>query len=131
MRGRIVSTLFATAAAAGLAGTAAAQVTDPVVRYGQRLADPGEFYLNTEDAREVVRYSSPRDVRLCLPRNAGVDQRAVEDVPVTVAWGGYRATLYPGNCLYFDAQRVMVSPAKPLPNGQTIHGTIEAGATGG
>jgi hypothetical protein len=34
--------------------------------------------------------------------------------------------LYPGNCLYFDARRVSVKPATPLPQGVVLRGKVEA-----
>ena len=34
--------------------------------------------------------------------------------------------LTPGNCLYFDARRVMLKPAEPLPAGVTLEGRIDA-----
>ncbi|MFN3522503.1 MAG: hypothetical protein ACK4YQ_09655 [Phenylobacterium sp.] len=120
------SSIACLAAGAGLAASAAAaQVSDPLVRRGQLSAPPGEFYLNSQDAREIIHYSSPRDVRLCLPRRTDASAPPAKDVPLKITWDDATAVLAPGNCLFFDASRVSVSPAAPLPSGVSLHGSVE------
>lgn len=89
------------------------------------MAEPGTFWLDSMDDREVVRYTTARDITLCLPRPQGVGA-AEQGIPIKVTWDqASAATLYPGNCLYFDAQRVTLKPAKALPSGVTLTGQIQ------
>lgn len=97
----------------------------PLVRWGRMMAEPGTFWLDSNEDREIIRYTTPRDIRLCLPRAEGVGA-AERNIPVQVTWDQTtRATLYPGNCLYFDARRVSLKPTSPLPSGATLEGHVE------
>lgn len=110
--------------------SASAQQTEgdargPVAQWGRMLAEPGTFWLDSNDDREVIRYTTPRDVRLCLPRPQGVGA-ADRGYPLQVTWDqSNRVTLYPGNCLFFDARRVSVKPATNLPSGVVLQGRVE------
>lgn len=118
------------AAAAMLPAPAAAQRTEGdansrIMQWGRMMAEPGTFWLDSMDDREVVRYTTPRDVTLCLPRPEGVGA-AEQGIPITVTWDQVNsATLYPGNCLFFDAMRVTLKPAAPLPSGVTLTGRLQ------
>lgn len=97
----------------------------PVVQWGRMLAEPGTFWLDNMEDREIIRYTSSRDVTLCLPRPEGVDA-ADRGIPLTVTWDRQNtATVYPGNCLFFDAMRVTLKPAAPLPSGVTLSGQLQ------
>ncbi|WP_156500597.1 hypothetical protein [Croceicoccus bisphenolivorans] len=128
-----MATLFATAAMT-VAPSAQAQHVEgdarsPVVQWGRMMAEPGTFWLDSMDDREVIRYTTARDVSLCLPRPDGV-AAADKGYPIQVTWDGTNtATLYPGNCLYFDAKRVSLKPARALEPGVTLTGKVQtAGA---
>lgn len=117
-------------AMAAAAPAAAQQVegdaTSALTQWGRMMAEPGTFWLDSNDDVEVVRYTTPRDVRLCLPRPEGVFA-AQKGYPLTITWDGANtAVLRPGNCLFFDARRVTVKPATALPSGVTLQGRIEA-----
>ncbi len=100
-------------------------VTDPIMRQARMNAEPGTFWLDSMDDREVVRYTTPRDVSLCLPRPTGVSA-ADKGYPLTLTWDQVNtAILYPGNCFYFDAKRVSIKPAETLPSGVTLTGKVE------
>ena len=113
------------AAAVMVSAPATAQRTEgdantPPVQRARMVAEPGTFWLDSMDDREVVRYTTVRDVTLCLPRPEGVGA-AEQGIPITVTWDrSNSATLYPGNCLFFDAMRVTLKPAAPLPSGVTL-----------
>lgn len=97
----------------------------PLVQRGRMLSEPGSFWLDTNDEREVIRYTQPRDVRLCLPKPRGVGS-ADEGIPIRVTWDQTNvAMLTPGNCLFFDAKRVTLKPAESLPSGVTLSGMVE------
>lgn len=131
VRPTAISLMFAAASALTLGATAtqAQQVEgdaiSPTERWARSRAEPGTFWLDSNDDREIIRYSTPRDVRLCLPPAKGVGS-AEKAYPITVTWDGTtRATLYPGNCLFFDARRVTLKPAADLPRGVTLTGQVE------
>lgn len=122
-------------AAAGLATVTAmpaiAQDVDadaadgPVVQWGRMNAAPGTFWLDSLDDVELIRYTSPRDVSLCLPEPTGVFA-AQKGIPLQITWDNqYTVTLRPGNCFYFDAKTVKVKPAAPLPTGVTLTGRVQ------
>lgn len=93
---------------------------------GRVRADPGTFWLDSNEDREIVHYSSARDVRLCLPRPTGVSA-ADRGYPLRIRWDQTNEIiLHPGNCLFFDARRVTVSPAADLPAGVVLQGSVEA-----
>jgi len=103
---------------------------DPLSWQAKAHTGPGEFYLFGEDARELVRYERPRDIQLCASRNEDeigrIPEREVNAVPLRVTWDGVNeAMLYPGNCLYFEAARVSVSPAQRLNEQTVLRGTID------
>lgn len=131
---KLPSLLLAACTAAALAGPAAAQnLTDKggpdspgdVSLLTRFYADPGTFWLDGDQDRELIRYSHPRDVRLCLPKPAGV-AGAKHGYALMVHWDpNNTATLFPGNCLYFDATRVSVKPAEALPQGVVLQGRVD------
>lgn len=96
-----------------------------LTRSGRILEAPGTFWLDSNDDVEVIRYTTPRDVRLCLPRPEGPDAAKLAH-PLQVTWDqSNRVVLRPGNCLFFDARRVTVKPATDLPRGVTLRGHVE------
>jgi hypothetical protein len=121
---------IAMAALAPFAAPAAAQnlegdARSPVERWGRALAEPGTFWLDNNDDREIIRYTTPRDVRLCLPEPRGVGA-ADRGYALRVTWDRVNTvTLFPGNCLFFDARQVTVKPATNLPNGVVLRGRVE------
>ena len=103
--------------------------SSPVTQHARWMAPPGTFWLDSNDDREVIRYTKPRDVRICLPRPEGVGA-ADKGYPLTITWDSTNtAVLRPGNCLFFDAMRVSVKPASALPSGVTLTGRIDTSAT--
>lgn len=122
--------LAASGAALATVAPAAAQHTEgdalsPVMQWGRQLAPPGTFWLDNNDDTELIRYTTPRDVRLCLPEPTGVNA-ADRGYPLTITWDGVNtAVLRPGNCLYFDARQVRVKPATTLPRGVVLKGRVD------
>ena len=117
--------IAATSAAPVLAQQLEGDTNSAVMRYARSAAEPGTFWLDNSEDREIIRYSTPRDVRLCLPRAQGVGA-AERAVPIVVTWDQtVRATLYPGNCLHFDAKQVTLRPARELPSGVALTGHVE------
>jgi hypothetical protein len=89
------------------------------------LAEPGTFWLDSNEDREVVRYTTPRDVRLCLPEPRGVNAPD-RGYPLRITWDRTNSViLYPGNCMFFDARQVTVKPATDLPRGVVLRGQVE------
>lgn len=118
--------LLATMPQAAQAQRTEGDARSPMTQWGRQLAPEGTFWLDSNEDREVVRYSQRRDVQICLPRPEGVNA-AERTVPLKISWDGVNTTtLYPGNCLYFDAMRVSVKPAAPLPSGTTLTGRFHA-----
>ncbi|MGE3745510.1 MAG: hypothetical protein AB7G25_07360 [Sphingomonadaceae bacterium] len=121
---------IAAAVITGMVAPAVAQHTEGdaasvIGQWGRRMAPPGTFWLDSNDDREVIRYTTPRDVRLCLPEPEGVGA-ADQGHSLRVTWDSTNnAILYPGNCLFFDARQVTVKPASNIPSGVTLRGSVE------
>jgi hypothetical protein len=121
-----LSAVCAAALAAGIAAPAAAQHLEgdartAVERWGRMNAPAGTFWLDNNDDREIIRYTTPRDVRLCLPEPTTTER----GYPLRVTWDGANSlVLYPGNCLFFDARQVTVKPASNLPPNVVLRGRV-------
>ena len=120
---------FLTAAffpAAGAAQQMEGDATSRLEWLARAHAQPGTFWLDSNEDREIIRYTTPRDVRLCLPEPSGTGA-AERGHPLRVTWDETNSvTLYPGNCMFFDARRVTVRPASDLPQGVVLQGSVEA-----
>lgn len=127
---KTIASVTALAASSVVAIPAAAQhlegdASSPITRWGRALAEPGTFWLDNQDDREIIRYTTPRDVRLCLPEPRGVGA-SDRGYPLRVTWDRTNMmTLYPGNCIYFDARQVSVKPAGDLPSGVVLRGNVD------
>ena len=127
----ISTTLGVAAAAASLcAAPASAQHTEgdaqsTLMQWARMHAEPGTFWLDSMDDREIIRYTTPRDVTLCLPTPRGVGA-AERGYPLRITWDQQNSVvLYPGNCFFFDARQVVVKPAAELPSGVVLKGRLE------
>lgn len=120
--------IAAIAAAPALGQDTEGDANSPIAQWGRMLAPEGTFWLDSEDDIEIIRYTTPRDVSLCLPQPTGV-YAAQKGLPLQITWDNqYSVTLRPGNCFYFDARTVKVKPAKALPSGVTLTGRVQTEA---
>ena len=88
-------------------------------------APPDSFWLAGDHNRELIRYSHPHAVRLCLPQPTRMGE-ATHGYALSVRWNpNHRATLSPGNCLHFDATHVSMRPAESLPYGVVLQGDVD------
>lgn len=98
---------------------------DPLMQYAEQMAPRNEFFLNSSDDVELVRFKRPHDLAICVSRSTG---RAVgapaRSYPISVTWDGNVGVVTPGNCLTFDAQTVKVRPATRLPENMELTGTV-------
>jgi len=127
---------FTTAAAAVLLATGAAEAKprleneglppmDPIMALAQASAPSNEFFLNSQDDVELIRFTKPHDNTICVPRvrSDWVDGRT-QSIGVIVSFDNVKATINPGNCLSFDAKSVRVKPAGQVPQDEDLVGTI-------
>jgi len=116
-----MTTAIPTASAQDIEGDA----TSPVTQWGRMLAEPGTFWLDSNDDVEIIRYTTPRDVSLCLSKPSGVGA-ADKGYPLRITWDNqFSVVLKPGNCFFFDAKMVKVKPAADLPSGVVLTGKIQ------
>ncbi len=99
---------------------------DPIIDYGnrmRRLAHPNEFVLTSDLDVELIRFTDPRDVEICIgrpdPNKVGDAKKAVA---VNVKWDDKSSVIQPGNCMSFDAKTLKVKAAEPLPDDTEISG---------
>lgn len=98
---------------------------DPLLAWAEQLLPRNQFELNSDQNMELIRFTTPRDVEVCVKRSDpdDVDGR-VKAVPVTVTWDNQVGTVTPGNCLSFDAKSVKVRPAGELSQDESLLGTF-------
>lgn len=100
----------------------------PVRPANQAMTLPGQFVLNSDHDVELVRFSRPHDMTVCLPSRMDVADRpgleGTEAYPVTVTWDNDTAEIQPGNCLSFDAARLKVSPPPNMPKSAHVVGRL-------
>ncbi|NWG46647.1 MAG: hypothetical protein HXY25_08885 [Alphaproteobacteria bacterium] len=112
----------ALAVAMALPGTASAQ---SIIEDAYEFHNPDSFLLTSSTEREIVNYTSSRDVEVCLNENPRRDppQGWVSNA-LTIEYDGKTARVEPGNCFQFDAKRVVISPAEPLADGYSMRGRV-------
>lgn len=113
------------AAAPAMAQQVEGDASSTLTQWGRQLAEPGTFWLDGNEDVEIVRYRQPRDVSLCLPAPRGVGA-AEQGYSLRITWDEeFSTVLRPGNCFFFDAARVKISPATDLPPGVTLTGQVQ------
>lgn len=128
---QIFPLLLAGATLALLAEPAAAQqmrtegppAQSALMQWADATLPRNQFVLNSDKDVELVRFSSPRDIELCVAqpdKAAGVDR----SVAVQATWDGNKGTIQPGNCLSFDASRVTVKMLGQLPQDLDLMGSF-------
>lgn len=94
----------------------------------QAMTRQGQFVLNGDKDVELVRFSTPHDMLVCLPPRMDVngrpDLQGPERYPIIVSWDDETGEIWPGNCLGFDAAKVKVSPSPDMPSGDHVVGQI-------
>jgi hypothetical protein len=119
--------LLATAApvAAATLHTEGPPPMDPMAMWVNEMMPRDDFLLYSNRETELVRYKTPRDTEVCVAR---VKPNGLEDprkaTPVRVTWDNDVSTVYPGNCMSFDAKSVKIRPASPLNQDEVISGTF-------
>ena len=92
------------------------------------MARPGQFILNGDRDVELVRFSKPHDMTVCLPYRMNVKGRpalqGAESYPIIISWDNDTGEIWPGNCLAFDAARVKVSPSPDMPKSAHVVGRV-------
>ena len=122
----VLAALFSASAAPLMAQTMRTKgppPDDPVLQLAQWSMPRNQFVLNSQEDVEIVRYTTPHDVEVCINRpdaNNGVRKA----VPVQVKWDNNTSVVQPGNCLSFDAKLVKVKMSAPLPESEDLFGTF-------
>ena len=125
------------AVAAALTVTVPAQATQtagsvenfaPIRPANQAMTRMGQFVLNSDSDVELMRFSKPHDVEVCLPHRMDVRGRpslqGAEQYRIIVNWDKQTGEIWPGNCLTFDAAKLKVSPSPDMPKGAHVVGNI-------
>jgi hypothetical protein len=117
---------FTTQAFAQTERTEGPPPTDPLMAWSEDMMPHNKFALNSDRNIELIRYSTPRDVEICIgkpdPDSVFGTRKAV---PVKVMWDKQEAEIQPGNCMSFDAKQVKVQPASALPDDSELIGTFK------
>lgn len=121
----IAAAALSLCATPALAQHTAGDANSTLMQWARMNAEPGTFWLDSMNDRELIRYTSPRDISLCLPEPRGVGA-ADRGYPLQITWDQVNTvTLFPGNCFFFDAKQVVVKPAAELPSGVVLSGRLE------
>lgn len=126
--GAVAATLSLTAPAQASPDAGSLRNVAPIRPANQAMTRMGQFVLNADSDVELMRFSKPHDVEICLPRQMNVDGRpnlqGADKYPIIVNWDNQTGEIWPGNCLTFDAARLKVSPSPDMPKGAHVVGKI-------
>jgi len=100
-------------------------LSDPILALGERDAGPGRFFLNDDEEVEVIRFKTDHDLQLCAGRGHLTPDGRVRGYPIKISWDNDTAVIQPGNCLAFEASKVKVRAAGPLPDDITLEGAVK------
>jgi|GEM_PF-1415613 len=100
---------------------------DPIIAWEQQMAPRDEFFINSKEDVELIRFKTERDNTICVPRNTR--QNRLENKPqnyaLKVMWDKKNvAVVKPGKCLSFDAKAVRVRVDGNMPDDVTLMGSI-------
>ena len=99
---------------------------DPLMWEAQADAPRNTFFLNSENDVELIRFKRVHDIEIFAgppdPDKIGAARRGY---PIQVSWDNDVSVIAPGNCLTFDAMRVKVKPASPVPQSIDLVGTVK------
>lgn len=131
-RRRHISRSVAIAAVALVTTNAAAQEfvsrgpqpDDPIMQLAEQLAPRNQFFIDSNQNVEVIRFKTARDVEICADRARHDVGSASRGYPIKVNWDDQNAIIAPGNCMAFDSQRVSVSAASRLPQDVVLTGSF-------
>ncbi len=91
------------------------------------LANAGRnhFFINDNSDVEIIRFRSPRDVNICAGPANFWHHGQKRGFALNVNWDAQSAVVQPGSCFAFEAQKVRVSSASPLPATAVLEGTFQ------
>jgi hypothetical protein len=98
---------------------------DPIMQESEWNAGPNQFFVNSNDDRELISFSSPHNLQLCATsaRRTTLGRR-IRSFPIKVSYDGQSTVVQPGTCSSFQAQRVTVAAASQLPGNIVLTGNI-------
>lgn len=102
-----------------------ADLDDPLLLMAEQALPRNQFILDSSSDVELVRFRKPHDLELC---NAGSNPDAIDGTgrsfAIQASWDNDVAVIMPGNCLWFDAQRLKVKAVGELPADVILTGTV-------
>jgi len=101
--------------------------TDPIIAWAQQMAPRDEFFINSNEDVELIRFKTDRDNTVCVPRNTRLKRLDGEpqNYALKVMWGKKnKAIIKPGKCLSFDAKTIKVRVDGRMPQDVTLVGSI-------
>jgi hypothetical protein len=100
-------------------------LTDPIEALGEEDAGRGRFFINSNQAVEVIRFKTSHALQMCAGRAHNTPTGRVQGYAIKVSWDDDTAVITPGNCLAFEAKSVTVRAASPLPDDVALEGAVK------
>jgi hypothetical protein len=98
---------------------------DPIMQESEWNAAKNQFFVNSNEDRELISFSSPHNLQLCAANaHRTALGRRVRGYPIKVTYDAQSTVVRPGSCSSFQAQRVTVAPASQLPQNVILSGMI-------
>ena len=98
---------------------------DPITQESEWTAGPNQFFVNTNEDRELISFKSPHNLQLCATAARRTRMgRNIRGFPIKVSYDGQSTVVQPGTCSSFQAQRVTVAAASQLPGRIVLRGTV-------
>ncbi len=101
--------------------------SDPIIAWGQQMAPRDEFFINSDENVELIRFKTERDNTICVPRNTRLNhlEGKPQNYALKVMWGkNNKAIIKPGKCLSFDAKTIKIRVDGKMPQDVTLMGSI-------
>ncbi len=100
------------------------QDLDPVMAWADRAPARNQFVLDSDQDVELIRFSTPRDIEICIPRSRQASVDSSKAVSVKVSWDNNTGVIAPGNCMSFDARSVKVRASGPIGDDAQLVGSF-------
>ena len=98
---------------------------DPIMLEAEWNAGHSQFFIDSNQDRELIRFKSPHNLELCAgAAHHDADGSLDKSYPLKLTYDGQTTIVAPASCSTFRAQRIRVAAASPLPQDTVLEGSI-------
>ena len=98
---------------------------DPIMLEAEWNAGHNQFFIDSDQDRELIRFKSPHNLELCTgAAHRDADGSLDKSYPLKLTYDGQTTIVAPASCATFRAQRIRVAAASHLPQDTVLEGSI-------